>query len=126
MASTTPTRSTVQPPPLVLRPLILTVGIGALWFILAWRSPSSTHHFAPLVTAGAWGFISELGDRRATFTAAIGGVVVALAALVALALADRLGGPTLWGARPSWPELVGFAVLGGLITLWRGRSHVLS
>ncbi len=111
---------------LALRPLISSLALGALWFILAWRSPSSTHHFAPLVIAGAWGFISELGDRRATITAAFAGVAVALVALMALAVADRLGGPTLWGARPSWPELTGFAVLGGLITLGRGHSHLLA
>ncbi len=116
----------VLPLSFVLRPLALTVGLGVLWFILAWRSPSSTHHFAPLVTAGAWGFISELRDRRLTITAAVGGVGVALGVLVALALADRLGGPTLWGARPSWPELTGFAMVGGLITLWRGRRHLLA
>ena len=123
MASTTPTR-TIVPRSLVLWPLALSVGLGALWLVLAWRSPTSTHHFAPLVVAGSWGFVSELGDRRATISAAVGGVLVALTTLVALALADKLGGPTLWEARPSWPELTGFSLLGGLVTLWRGRKHL--
>ena len=103
------------------RPIVATVLLAVVWFALAWRSPTSTHHFAPLVIAAAWGFMAELDSNVAVRAAAGAGVGVAVVTLAALALGDRLMGPTLWGSRPSWPELAGFAVLGGVVTLARAR-----
>lgn len=105
----------------VLRPAVASIALASVWFVLAWRSPTSTHHFAPLVVAATWGFLVELADQAARRRAAAGGVTIAVLALVALGLSDRLSGPTLWHSRPSWPELLGFALLGGVITLVRGR-----
>ncbi len=106
-------------------PALATAVAAAVWFVLAWRTPTSTHHFAPLVVAAGWGFLSELDTPSATRRAAGAGVAVALLTLLGLGLNDRLLGPTLWEARPSWPELLGFSLLGGLITLIRGRrSHI--
>jgi len=105
-----------------LRPLVGSLALAALWFGLAWRSPTSTHHFAPLVIAAAWGFLVDVPTRQSARWAAAAGVVVAVVTLIGLALSDRLLGPTLWGSRPSWPELLGFAVLGGLLTVVRSRN----
>jgi len=98
-----------------------TLGLAAVWFVLAWRTPTSTHHFAPLVVAAAWGFMTDRSDRRSVVLAAALGTMVALATVLALGAGDRLLGPTLWHSRPSWPELAGFALLGGVVTLLRGR-----
>jgi len=103
-----------------IRPTLLSIALAAVWVILAWRTPTSTHHFAPLVAAASWGFLADLSKPANIGRAAFGGVAVAVIALVLLALNDRLLGPTLWHSRPSWPELLGFAVLGGVITLIRG------
>lgn len=105
-----------------LRPAAGSIVLAALWFVLAWRSPGSTHHFAPFVVAAAWGFLSSIPTRSAAVMAAAAGVVVASATTVALAAFDRLQGPTLWGTRPSWPELLGFGLLGGLVTLVKARK----
>lgn len=101
-------------------PATLSIAFAAVWVALAWRTPTSTHHFAPLVAAASWGYLVDLDGPATSRRAALGGVVVALVALLALGLNDRLLGPTLWHSRPSWPELLGFALLGGLITLGRG------
>ena len=102
------------------RPALLSIAFAAVWIVLAWRTPTSTHHFAPLVAAASWGFLTDLDKVANTRRAAMGGVAVAVVALVVLALNDRLLGPTLWHSRPSWPELLGFSVLGGVITVIRG------
>ncbi len=94
-----------------------------IWVALAWRSPSSTHHFAPLVVAMAWGFLAEPTSRRDSVRAAVGGVAVAWSTVVVLGLAGRLDGPTLWGSRPSWPELAAFGALGALIVVIRGMRR---
>ena len=105
------------------KPILGTLLLAVVWFVLAWRSPSSTHHFAPLVIAAAWGFLTDVGGTAAARFAAAAGTAVAVLTLVALAIGDKLMGPTLWGSRPSWPELLGFAVLGGLVTLFRSRRR---
>ena len=105
----------------VVAPALASIGLAVVWFALAWRTPTSTHHFAPLVVAAAWGFVADLEAGADARRAAVGGVTVAVATTAALGLADRLLGPTLWHSRPSWPELVGFALLGGIVTLVRAQ-----
>ena len=34
-----------------IRPGLVSVAFAVVWVALAWRTPTSTHHFAPLVTA---------------------------------------------------------------------------
>lgn len=120
MTATAPASPTV-----ILRSAAASLVLAAVWFALAWRSPGSTHHFAPFVVAAAWGYLAVPVDRRSAIAAAAAGVAAALATLTALGVADRLGGPTLWGTRPSWPELAGFSLLGGALTLVRARRHLL-
>ncbi|MDH3682613.1 MAG: hypothetical protein OEV40_21980 [Acidimicrobiia bacterium] len=104
-------------------PLLGALVPAALWVALAWRAPTSTHHFAPLVVALAWGFLADPRTPRDSATAAVGGVAVALLALLVLAVGDRLQGPTLWGSTPSYPELIGAAVLGGVVTALRAHRR---
>lgn len=119
-----PMLSLSDPPARVLRarPALASIALAGVWFVLAWRTPTSTHHFAPLVVAAAWGFLADADSAAASRWAAGAGVVVAAGTVLALSVSDRLLGPTLWHSRPSWPELLGFAVLGGVITLVRGLS----
>lgn len=104
-------------------PLLGAAVPAVLWIVLAWRAPTSTHHFAPLVVALAWGFLADPRTGREIAVASIGGVAVALVALVVLAIGSRLQGPTLWGSTPSAPELIGSAVLGGVITAVRAQRR---
>lgn len=104
------------------RPALASIALAGVWFVLAWRTPTSTHHFAPLVVAAVWGFLADADSVVASRWAAGAGVAVAVATLLALGVTDRLLGPTLWHSRPSWPELLGFSLLGGVITLVRGLS----
>ena len=105
----------------VLRPAALSVGLGLIWLVLAWRTPTATHHFAPMVVAAAWGFAATVEDQASAWRASVGGVAVAVVTLVALGASGHLLGPTLWHSRPSWPELLGFSLLGGVITLIRAK-----
>lgn len=93
---------------------------AVLWFILAWRTPTSTHHFAPFVVAAAWGFLNASDRRSTSWIAAGAGTGVAVFTTVALLVTDRLQGPTLFDSRPSWPELLVLSALGGLLSAWRG------
>lgn len=115
--------SILAPPPAVLRfrPVLGSLALAVLWAVLAWRSPTSTHHFAPFVVAAAWGFLTDTEGPVAAWWAASAGFVVAATTVLVLGLSDRLDGPTLWGARPSWPELLGFAAIGSAVTLVRAR-----
>lgn len=74
-----------------------------------------------MVVAAAWGFAVSIDDREAAWRAAVAGVAVAVLTLVALGATGHLLGPTLWHSRPSWPELLGFSLLGGMITLVRAN-----
>ncbi|MGI9613413.1 MAG: hypothetical protein ACR2QO_10920 [Acidimicrobiales bacterium] len=105
----------------VLRPAALSVGLGLIWLVLAWRTPTATHHFAPMVVAAAWGFAASIDDQAAAWRAAVAGVAVAVLTLAVLGASGHLLGPTLWHSRPSWPELLGFSLLGGVITLVRAK-----
>ncbi|MGI9611359.1 MAG: hypothetical protein ACR2QO_00505 [Acidimicrobiales bacterium] len=104
-----------------LRPAALSVGLGLIWVVLAWRTPTATHHFAPMVVAAAWGFADSIDDRAAALRATVGGVAVAVVTLAVLGASGHLLGPTLWHSRPSWPELLGFSLLGGMITFLRAN-----
>lgn len=105
------------------------------WLVLAWRTPSSTHHFAPLIAAMLWGFIARSTDddgrlsRAGTSWAFGGGLALAVGATIVLALADKLQGPGLYGSLPVVPELLLHSVAGAVIgarpwTLFAGAGAV--
>ncbi|MGI9597995.1 MAG: hypothetical protein ACR2QK_17660 [Acidimicrobiales bacterium] len=98
-----------------------SVSAAALWVILAWRSPTSTHHFAPLVIAGVWGFLARHDEamprpsRADRLLMLGGGLAVAATAQVVLTAADKLDGPRLLSAVPVPLELIGMAVVGAVV-----------
>ena len=99
----------------------LSVVAAAFWVALAWRTPTSTHHFAPFIVAMLWGFIerstSDDGalSRAATGWAFLGGIALAIGATALLSVADKLQGPGLYGSVPVIPELVVHSILGAII-----------
>lgn len=105
---------------------VIAVVAAILWTILAWRTPTSTHHFAPLVAAGAWGFVTRYdelpnpspGQRVLMF---FGGLALPITAQVVLAVNDKLRGPPLLSAVPVPTELLLMAVLGAVAGsgIWR-------
>lgn len=97
-----------------------SVGAAVLWIVLAWRSPTSTHHFAPLVVAGVWGFLTRKDNlpapsRSDRLVMLGGGLAVAMAAFVLLAASGRLDGPELVAPVPVLVELPLMAVIGAVV-----------
>ncbi len=99
-------------------PLASLVAAG-FWVGLAWRTPSSTHHFAPLVVAAVWGYVVR-HDRPIAPTAAsrlllaAGGMAIAIGAQIVLAAGDKLNGPPLFSEVAVPLELSLMAVVGAL------------
>ena len=104
--------------PTIVRAALLSGGVGLVWIVLAWRSPTLTYHFAPLI-GGAVGPLSlrTRGQADAAIARATGGLVLAmmLAVTLLLEIADRQEGPNFLEMGPAWPEAVLFAVIGVLV-----------
>ena len=64
--------------PSMARALLVSGGVGVIWLVLAWRNPSLTYHFAPLIGAAA-GPLSLRTQGRADSSLAnkTGGIVLA-------------------------------------------------
>jgi peptidoglycan/LPS O-acetylase OafA/YrhL len=97
-----------------------SIAAATLWIVLASRSPTSTHHFSPLVIAGVWGYLTRHDRLPVPATADRvlmlgGGFFVAVAAQLVLTAADKLKGPPLIAAVPVPVELLIMAGLGAVI-----------
>ena len=103
----------------LIKPLRYAFALAVLWAVLAWNSPSTTYHLAPLLVAGVAPVALLLGDERSPWQAILGaGVVGASLALITtagLGLADRLIGPSLLPAGGAVVEAVVFASLGAAL-----------
>lgn len=98
---------------------LATAVVAGLWFVLAWRTPTSTFHFAPLI-AGGIGPISVrsyLAAPTRRVVATILGMCAAIvsAAIAGLAAFDRLRGPTFWSPEGALTEVVLFAGIGFVV-----------
>jgi len=97
------------------RALLLSGVVALAWIVLAWRSPTLTYHFAPLI-GGAVGPLSlrTLGRADAQIGRTVGALVLAMMLGVTLILevAGRQEGPNFLEVGPAWPEAVLFAVFG--------------
>lgn len=98
----------------------IIVGAGAsllaavVWGALAWRSPTLTYHFAPVVVALAGPLVARsapgaLGSGRARLLAAATGSIAIITALLLWA-ADRMRGPTFWSDDRAVVEALVFAL----------------
>jgi hypothetical protein len=105
-----------------------SMAAALIWVLLAWRSPTSTFHFAPIVIVLAGPFVTKQRSDDSGFGNALIPVgasgLTALAALALLALAGKLEGPTFWsddGAGLEAAAFIGASAIVGFVALV-GRS----
>lgn len=102
----------------MMRALLISGAVGIVWIALAWRSPTLTYHFAPLIGAAA-GPLSLRSQGRAdgALTQRTGAMVVAMmwAITLFLEVTGRQLGPNFIEVGPAWPEAVLFAVIGAFV-----------
>ncbi len=98
-------------------PVLTSVAISTVWTVLAIGNPTSTHHFAPLLTAAAWPVVarSTWGRRSVgeAARAALGGLVVVLFMVAELSVLDAFRGPAFFGLDPAGEALL-FGFIGAL------------
>ena len=103
----------------LLRPLQYAVALAVLWAVLAWNSPSTTYHLAPLLVAGVAPAALLLDDGRSPWqtalVAGVAGVSLALITTAGLSLGERLIGPSLLPSGGAVVEAVVFASLGAAV-----------
>ena len=98
-----------------------TLAATTLWAVLAWRTPTSTFHFAPIVAiaVGPWLAKARMGRHAigpAIITVAISTVIV-LGAVALLASQDRMLGPTFWSETGAVSEAIIFSIPTAVISL---------
>jgi hypothetical protein len=107
------------------------VVLAAIWVLLTFWRPAATFHFAPLLVAVAWPYITRVqtGHAAAGWAAAtpavLGGAAVGLLTTAGLTIAGGLDGPTFWGTPGAPLESVAMTLLGaalGARVLLRRRS----
>ena len=107
------------------RTLLVAAGtsllVSLVWIALAWRTPTSTFHFAPLIASAVGPYAAKsaagpLALRHAIAASAAAATVVAIAITFLLAT-DRLNGPTFWSADGAGLEATLFGAVGVLIGL---------
>jgi len=103
----------------LIKPAGYAAGLTLLWAVLAWNSPSTTYHLAPLLVAiaipGMLRLNSEGVPPRLLVTAGFTGFALTLAATGILGWSDRLVGPSLLPFGGAVAEAVVFATGGALI-----------
>lgn len=97
------------------RALLFSGVVGGAWLILAWRNPTLTYHFAPLIG----GVVGPLSLRRqgkvdSKLGLSTGAAVLALLLGITLLLeiTDKQLGPNFVESGPAWPEAVLFSFIG--------------
>ena len=106
--------------PTHVRGAIYSAVVGVVWIVLAWRNPSLTYHFAPLIGAAAWPLSLRTQGRRHITDARLGGLGgfgVMTVVTVILLIAGRMDGPNFLHVGPAWPEAILFAVIGAALAV---------
>ena len=101
--------------PSMARALLVSGGVGVIWLVLAWRNPSLTYHFAPLIGAAVGPLsLRTQGQADSSLANKTGGIVLAfmLGITLLLELAGRQEGPNFLEMGPAWPEAVLFSAIG--------------
>ena len=102
----------------LIKPLGYAAGMALLWALLAWNSPSTTYHFAPLIVAAAVPGALLLGEAKVPgptlILAGAASGVLALVVTTVLGTADRLIGPSLLPFGGAVAEALVFAAVGVL------------
>lgn len=114
-------------------PLALTVGItvivAGLWIWLATRTPTSTFHLAPLITALAGPAVlrsSPVGTRSSLTVVSLIGTGVATLAGLYLWMTDSLVGPTFFSETGAPIETALMIAIGSAIGLLLARRQPTS
>ena len=99
---------------------IASATAAALWIVLAWRTPTSTHHFAPMVAGGIWAYLTRRGSLPAPpvpdrLLMLGGGLAISLAAQLFLTTTGKLEGPPLLTPVPVPLELTLMALFGAVV-----------
>ena len=101
--------------PTTARALLFSGIVAIAWILLAWRSPTLTYHFAPLI-GGAVGPLSlrTKGQATGSHGRKVAGLVLAmmLGVTLLLELTGLQEGPNFLESGPAWPEAVLFAIIG--------------
>jgi hypothetical protein len=127
MADIPPEREAARNPG---RVLYLSLGLGLLWMLLAFRSPETTYHFGSLLVAAAVAMSHRSTgsgplSNAAAAGAAVSGLMNALIATAVLALNDSLRGGSLLPFGDATVEAIVFAIVGAgagfVIGIW-GRG----
>ncbi len=101
---------------------LFTLGLAALWILVAWARPATTFHLAPLFVAGLlpYGYATiakARPPRRFTAVLATAATIAALGTTGILAAADKLQGPSLLPAGGAVLEAVVFSLAGAALGL---------
>lgn len=103
---------------LLTKPVGYAIGLTVLWALLAWNSPSTTYHLAPILVAivipGALLLGDEEAPRRTMVTAALAGTALALGATGFLGGTDHLTGGSLLPFGGAVTEAVVFVIAGAI------------
>ena len=91
-----------------------TVATTLVWLALAWRTPTSTFHFAPIVALGIgpWIVKSQAGRQQPVSAVATVGISLAIVgiAIAVLTTQDRMLGPTFWSESGATGEAILFSL----------------
>ena len=116
--------------PDVRRVLVWSVALAALWVVVALIRPTSTFHLAPFLIAAAPPILFSLdggsmADRTSALRLAAGGMALALAATIVVAVVGAMQGPAFEGFSGPLVEAVVFAAIGTVVgtgfAWWRMR-----
>lgn len=95
--------------------MLAVVAVATVWTVLAFRRPTSTYHFAPLVVGAAWPVVARMIRGSLTtgeaVRASVGGLVAVSLVTLDLAVLNALQGPAFFGLS-SEVEAVVFGSIG--------------
>jgi len=99
------------------RAYVYAGGLAAVWLVAAGLNGGTTYHLAPFLVAATLPIvlafdIDRTVDMRTLVTGATAGGVLALAVTAALAVADKLQGPSILSFGGAATESVVFALAG--------------
>ena len=102
-----------------IKPVGYSAGFALLWGLLAWNSPSTTYHLAPLIVAAAVPGALLLGDEKVPISQLIlaggAGGMLALIATVLLGSSDHLLGGSLLPFGGAVAEALVFTGAGAVV-----------
>ncbi|MDJ0349000.1 hypothetical protein [Cryobacterium sp. PH29-G1] len=105
-----------------LEGIAVSSAVALTWALMATTHPTTTYHFAPLITVAAAAlYVRARRERPLTFrpmlSLAAGGTLISMFATAVLENVQALQGPTLWGPGSAVAETVAAIAIGLLLSL---------